>query len=263
MTKSMNTQVWNAEHYDARIGFVSELGRGLIEVLKPQAGERILDIGCGTGDLASEIAGFGAVCKGIDYSQEMVDQARVKYPQLVFEQADAQVYRLQPGEERYDAVFSNAALHWMKQPELAAGAVWEALKPGGRFVAEFGGKGNVGAIVGALEAELADDGIDGAGRNPWYFPSVGEYAAVLERQGFEVRGAQLYDRPTQLSDGEHGLAHWLKAFAGVHLEGLTEEQRSSLVCRCEDRLRRTLYRDGSWYADYRRIRVYAVKPARA
>ncbi|SDC04636.1 Ubiquinone/menaquinone biosynthesis C-methylase UbiE [Paenibacillus sp. UNCCL117] len=254
-------QQWNAQHYDQQIHFVSELGKGVVALLDPQPGERILDLGCGTGDLAEEISRSGAECAGIDYSQEMIDQAKVKYPKLTFRQADGEAFRLQPGEQPYDAVFSNAALHWMKRPERVAESVWLALKPGGRFVAEFGGSGNVQTIVQAICQEVEAYGIDWRARYPWYFPTIGEYASVLERQGFEVGYAQLYDRPTRLSDGEQGMRHWLNAFAGVFLEGLGPKNREEVIERCIRTMRPTLHNGEYWEADYRRIRIQAIKRA--
>ncbi|MGG2201549.1 MULTISPECIES: class I SAM-dependent methyltransferase [Paenibacillus] len=255
-------QQWNAEHYDKQIGFVSELGKGLIALLKAQAGERILDLGCGTGDLAYEIAQMGAHCVGIDYSQEMIDKARSKYPGVRFEQADGQAFRLKDGEQPYDAVFSNAALHWMKRPEQVAESVWLALRPGGRFVAEFGGAGNVETIFCAVRDTVKTYGIDAGERDPWYFPTIGEYASILENQGFQVGYAELYDRPTRLSDGEQGMRHWLKAFAGVFFEGLTEKEKEEAADRCVQLVKPVLYEGGQWMADYRRIRVHAMRPWR-
>ncbi|WP_159887513.1 class I SAM-dependent methyltransferase [Paenibacillus puerhi] len=261
MSNQTPSQQWNAQHYDQQINFVSELGKGVVTLLNPQPGERILDLGCGTGDLAKEISRSGAACVGFDYSQEMFDQAKVKYPEIPFRQEDGEAFRLQPGEQPFDAVFSNAALHWMKHPERVVEAVWLALKPGGRFVAEFGGAGNVQTIVEAICREVEAYGIDWRARYPWYFPTIGEYASILERQGFQVAYAQLYDRPTRLSDGEKGMHHWLKAFAGVFLEGLSPQQQEQALARSIQAMRPALYNGEYWEADYRRIRVYAVKPA--
>jgi trans-aconitate methyltransferase len=259
MTQTGTNHTWDAKHYDDRIGFVSRLGMGLIELLKPGQGERILDLGCGTGDLAQEISRSGAIVAGMDYSDEMIEAARRKYPALSFRVANAEQFRLEQDEQPYDAVFSNAALHWMLRPEKVISSVWHALRPGGRFVAEFGGSGNVSRIVKALTEQLDESGEDWKPRYPWYFPTVGEYAPLLEKHGFEVRYAELYDRPTPLGDGEDGMRNWLRAFAGSLLGGPDNERRETVIGRSIESLRPELYRSGEWFADYRRIRVAAVK----
>ncbi|MDF2838039.1 MAG: methyltransferase type 11 [Paenibacillus sp.] len=259
MAKTEGNQTWDAQHYDDRIGFVSRLGKGLIELLKPAQGERIIDLGCGTGDLAQEIGSLGATCVGLDYSADMIEAARRKYPGLSFRVANAEEFRLEQDEKPYDAVFSNAALHWMLRPEAVITSVRHALRPGGRFVAEFGGSGNVRRIVEALTTQLEGAGVDWKARYPWYFPTVGEYAPLLEKHGFEVRYAELYDRPTPLGDGEDGMRNWLQAFAGPLLEGLDPERKEHIVARCVRTLASELFRDGEWSADYRRIRVAAFK----
>ncbi|MFY0546135.1 class I SAM-dependent methyltransferase [Brevibacillus sp. H7] len=249
-------QQWNARLYDDNMQFVSQLGKGLLDWLGPAPGEAILDLGCGTGDLTNELAEAGAVPTGIDLSPAMIELAREKYPSLRFLVADAETYR---SEESFDGVFSNAALHWMKRPEAVIRTVRHALRPGGRFVAEFGGKGNVGSIVEAIEAVLAEVGIDAKGRNPWYFPSIGEYGALLEQNGFRLVRANHFDRPTQLSDGERGIRHWLDSFAGVFFQEMSLEQKERACERIAETLRSTLFQDGSWVADYKRIRILAVK----
>ncbi|GGO01153.1 class I SAM-dependent methyltransferase [Saccharibacillus kuerlensis] len=252
-------QKWDAKHYDEQIGYVSKHGMGLVELLQPQAGERIIDLGCGTGDLSEQIRQVGAYCAGMDYSPEMIEAAREKYPHGYFRVANAEEFRLDPGEQLYDAVFSNAALHWMKRPEAVIESIEKALRPGGRFVAEFGGSGNVGAIVQALTNELDRLGTDWEARFPWYFPSVGQYTPLLEKHGFEVRYAELYDRPTPLGSGGDGLNNWLQAFAGSLLAGIDPQQQAEIVANCASALEPSLYQNGEWIADYRRLRIVAVK----
>ncbi|MCR8633358.1 methyltransferase domain-containing protein [Paenibacillus radicis (ex Xue et al. 2023)] len=254
MEKPVN-QGWNAGLYDSKIGYVSRLGKGVVELLNPQPNERIIDLGCGTGDLTHVIAQLGASCIGIDESADMVGKARHKYPSISFEVMDGHEFRL---DKPVDAVFSNAALHWMKQPERVIESVRLALHEGGRFVAEFGGKRNVGRIYEAIAKVLGDYGIDAEERNPWYFPSVSEYSGLLEAQGFEVRWMELYDRPTELDDGEGGLEHWLDAFAGMFFAGLAEEPKREAYARCSKLLERELYNGQHWIADYRRLRFSAV-----
>ncbi|MGL4549654.1 MAG: class I SAM-dependent methyltransferase [Gemmataceae bacterium] len=227
---------WDAGLYDGKHDFVWRLGDSLVELLAPRPGERILDLGCGTGHLTAKIAEAGAEVVGLDPSAAMLATARQAYPRLTFVEGDARGFAL----GAFDAVFSNAALHWVRPPEAAVRAVAAALKPGGRFVAEFGGKGNVAAIAAAYGAGLPD----------WYFPGVAEYAALLEGHGLEVRFATLFDRPTPL-DGEAGLRDWVRQFAPAVPE--------AEYGRVEAAARHALWRDGRWVADYRRLRVVAVK----
>ncbi len=247
---------WNIDLYDSRHSFVWRYGRELLELLAPQQGERILDLGCGTGHLTHEIAQSGAEVVGIDASPEMVEQARRNYPDLRFEVADARDFAV---DKHFDAVFSNAVLHWVKPPEPVVGCVSRALKPGGRFVAEFGGKGNIRAVVDGIYRVLAAFGVGDADKfNPWYYPSVGEYASLLEAHGFEVAYAALFDRPTPLEAGDDAMRAWLEQFAGAFIDALPFDQRPAFLDRVVDEVWPTLYRDGVWYVDYRRLRVVAI-----
>ena len=226
------SMTWEPGLYDAVHSYVSDYGRSLVELLAAKPGERILDLGCGTGTLTHEIAQTGATVIGIDSSPEMIGEARRNYPKLEFRLADARSFR---SAERFDAVFSNAVLHWIQPAEEAVATVREALKPEGRLVAEFGGKDNISSIIEA------------AGFNPWYFPSIGEYAMLLEQNGLTVTSAALFDRPTAL-EGEDGLREWLTMF---FKPPLPEDE----VARIEAALRSKLYRDGVWYIDYKRLRI--------
>ncbi len=191
---------WNADLYDSKHSFVSRLGTDLVELLSPQSGEYVLDLGCGTGHLTHKIANSGAEVVGIDSASTMIDQARNHYPTLTFDVVDAKNLQF---TEQFDAVFSNAVLHWIKEPEKVVSGVWQALKPRGRFVVEFGGKGNVKAITTAIYIAIRTAGYSvDESLNPWYFPSIGEYGTLLEQQGLELTFATLFDRPTPLDDGE-------------------------------------------------------------
>lgn len=248
-------QSWDVSRYESRHDYVWKYGAALVELLAPQTGERILDLGCGAGQLTREIAQSGAYVLGIDSAPAMIAQARINYPHLHFLLVNATEYR---DWEPFDAVFSNAALHWMKPPEPVVSTIVHALKPGGRFVAEMGGRGNIDRVLGALRAELGDGPV--ARRNPWYFPSIGEYASILEEHGLNVEDAMLFPRPTRL-EGEHGLRDWLEMFAGVFLEGLAAAGRDALFEGMESRLAPTLHYDGAWHIDYRRLRIVARKNA--
>lgn len=254
----MSTNHWDASLYDARHGFVHEQAADLIDLLKPVAGERVLDVGCGTGHLTARIAAAGASVIGIDSSMEMIAEARRCYPVLQFEVADARDYR---APARCDAVFSNAALHWIRPAEAVARMVASALVPGGRFVAEFGGHGNVKQIVAAIQVAVGEAlGAEASDVNPWYFPSIAEYSSVLETAGLEVCFALLFDRPTRLGDGEQGMHHWLRMFAGPCFAELAEAEKDAVMAAAIERLRPSLFRDGQWTADYRRLRIVARKP---
>jgi trans-aconitate methyltransferase len=227
---------WDASLYESGFQFVWKFGEGVVSLLEPKPGERILDVGCGTGHLTAEIAASGATMVGIDSSPAMIAQARQNFPKLAFQLVDAADFHT---GEPFDAVFSNAALHWMPDPHRVAAAIARALKPGGRFVAEMGGKGNIAAIERAIRTDI---------RN--YFPSIPEYSSVLEANGFEVRAMVLFDRPTPLEGGENGLCEWIQTFRGDNSRPLEE---------VEAELRPLLFHDGRWVADYRRLRFTAVR----
>lgn len=249
---------WNTALYESKHAFVWQHGEALLELLAPQPGERILDLGCGTGQLTQKIAMTGADVRGIDYAPAMIEKARQNYPHLQFAIADASSFQV---DQPLDAVFSNAVLHWITEPDSAIHCIRQALKPGGRFVAEFGGKGNVKAIVEALYSALEENGYATSQEiSPWYFPSIGEYATRLEQQGFDVTYAILFERPTPLEGGNAGMANWIQMFATSFLSRLSAEQQTKVIQAVEDRLRPMLYQNGTWTADYRRIRVIGCTP---
>lgn len=250
----MSQNVWDAKLYDGRHSFVAKYGEELLELLAPKPGERILDLGCGTGDLTHKIADCGATVVGLDSSLDMIEAAHAKYPTLEFVLCDATNFAF---DEAFDAVFSNATLHWVKPPQHAVKCIARALKPRGRFVAEFGGAGNVANIADAIrDSRYAVTGEDHP--HDWYFPSIGEYAPILEARGLEVQAAWLFDRPTPL-EGADGMRNWLNMFGGGMLRGLATDVIDRVTAIAERTLMQTNYRDGQWFADYRRIRVVAVK----
>ena len=248
---------WNADSYTQKHAFVFEYGAGLVEVLAPQPGERVLDLGCGSGELTQEIARRGAAVVGLDASPEMLARAREQFPELDFRLGDAATFEL---PERFDAVFSNATLHWVTAAEAALGQLYRHLKPGGRLVAELGGQGNVGQIVAAVLRQLHGRGYAEAAAHWWYFPSVGEYAALLEKQGFRVRLAQHFDRETALADPESGLTDWMAQFGDQFFAGVRPADKAAVLAAVNAELRPVLFRDGQWRADYKRLRIVAEKP---
>lgn len=244
---------WDAKHYDDRHAFVWKFGASLVELLAPQAGETIVDLGCGTGHLTAEIARAGATVVGLDASPEMIAEARRTYHDVPFEVADVREFTV---PEPVDALFSNAVLHWVRPPEAAIRRFRAALKPGGRFVAEFGGHGNVQTIVETLRTALAEFNVDPQLIPHWYYPSIAEYTALLERAGFEPTFAQLFDRPTAL-DGPQGLRNWLTMFCRAAIDAVPSDRLESFFERIEATTRDRLLRDGVWHADYRRLRIVA------
>ena len=244
--------VWDPQRYQGEYSYVWKFGANLLELLQPRGGERILDVGCGPGQLTAEIAKSGAQVVGLDSSEEMLRQARQNFPELTFVRGDATGFRF---EDPFDAIFSNAALHWVKNAAAAVESIALALRPGGRFVAEFGGKDNVGSVQKAFRAvfgEVADE------RSPWFYPSIGEYAPLLEKYGLEVRQASLFDRPTPM-EGENAMDDWLRLFCASYLRDLAGESAEEKIRQLAAHLRPAQYRDGVWTLDYRRLRILAVK----
>jgi trans-aconitate 2-methyltransferase len=218
---------WNPELYQGNHSFVWNYGQDVLKLLAPQAGERILDLGCGTGQLTAEIARSGAEVVGVDSSPDMIRSAGNTYPDLRFEVAEASCLSF---SNEFDAVFSNAVLHWVRDQLGAASSVARALKPGGRFVFEMGGHGNIQHIWHAMVEALRAMGVDQPERlSPWFYPSVGEYATLLETQSLEVRYATLFDRPTALEGGDRGLASWLVMFGRFATDALPPERREEFV----------------------------------
>lgn len=248
------SQQWNAEDYAQNAAFVPALGEPVLELLATAPGERILDLGCGDGTLTKKLVSAGANVIGVDHSPEMIAASRALG--LDVRLADATAL---PFESEFDAVFTNATLHWVKaRPEAAVAGAFRALKPGGRFVGEFGGHGCVAAVVVALLAELERRGIsDGAGRIPWYFPTVEEFRVRLEETGFHPDYVALIPRPTPLPAG---MRAWLEIFANRFCEALPAGERDRYLNDVTARLAPVL-RDGQgrWTADYTRLRFQATR----
>jgi trans-aconitate methyltransferase len=252
---------WDAEAYDQAFAFVTAHGVGLVERLAPRPGERILDLGCGTGELTARIAEAGAAAIGLDADEAMVARARARFPGLRFVHADAEAFALPDGP--LDAVFSNAALHWMRRPAAVLAAVAAALRPGGRFVAEMGGAGNVAALEGALHAARAEAGLRSV-PSPWFFPSIAAYARLLEEAGLEPRAMALFDRPTRLEGrGAEAVAGWYRMFATPLVADLSVEDARAVIDAAAARALPALVHreaDGEGvFADYRRLRFEAVR----
>jgi len=246
---------WNPTLYDDRAAFVSDLATELVLWLRPREGESILDLGCGTGTLTAQIARQGARVIGVDYSPSMIESAREKYCDLAFEIADGQALSYTP---QFDAVFSNAALHWMPRATDVLRGVERALLPGGRFVAEFGGAGCVGTVIRAVSDILREWSIDPSPYLSWFFPSPGRYAGLLEESGLVVRELRYFERPTPVP-GQDGLSTWLSVFQANLMNDLGARW-PELCIKASERCHSALFHDGQWWLDYVRLRVVATKP---
>ena len=243
-------QVWRADQYATNARFVSDLGTPVVELLAPQPGERILDLGCGDGALTRCLVDLGCRVVGVDASADMVAAARAAG--IDARVADGHDLRFRA---EFDAAFSNAALHWMKEPARVVAGVRRALVPGGRFVGEFGGRANVATILGALDAALARRGIDAAPLSPFWFPDVGEYRTLLEAHGFSVQAIELFPRPTPLPGS---LVAWLETFAQPFSAALPASERAAFLGEVAEACRPALCdAAGRWQADYVRLRFAA------
>ena len=249
-------QRWDPERYRRWAPYVPELGRGVLDLLDLRPGERVLDLGCGDGELTAQIATRGCRVLGVDRSTDFVAAARQRGLSAL--QADA---RHLAGPElaagSFDAVFSNAVLHWIPDAAAVLAGVRRLLRPGGRFAGEFGGAGNIATVRDALHEALRRRGIDAAARDPWYFPTDGEYRRLLEAHGFEIAEIRLFPRPTPVPGT---LTEWLHTFAASFLDPLDSATRRQVEAEVSaataPALRGT---DGAWTVDYVRLRFRAVR----
>jgi trans-aconitate methyltransferase len=243
---------WNPQTYASNARFVSDLGEPLLQLLEPQPGDLILDLGCGDGALTEKIAGYGCAVVGVDSSLPQLKAAKDRGLQVAVMDGHQLSFR-----RKFDAVFTNAALHWMKQPESVVAGVASSLKPTGRFIGEFGGKGNVQRIRSALHAGLRRHAIDPTPIDPWYYPSPEEYSKLLLKAGFIVTCIQLIPRPTKLPGD---ILDWLEIFAQPFAQALAEPQRRIFLKGVRDELATCLRDgDGNWIADYVRLRFKATR----
>jgi SAM-dependent methyltransferase len=244
---AVSTSKWNSADY-AKVGaFVAALGGAALDLLDPQPGERVLDVGCGEGTLTKQIVERGATVLGVDNSPEMIAAARANCVDAVLMDAADM-----PFSAEFDAAFSNAALHWVLEKEQAARAIFRAVKPGGRFAGEMGGEGNLKALREALDDELIIRGYAPPIEASNWYASPEELAAVYEAAGFIGVDARLIERPTPL---EHGIAAWVTTFRKGWLDraGIPEEERAEIGTAVADRF-------GSDVADYVRLRFIMRKP---
>jgi trans-aconitate methyltransferase len=249
----MAKQTWDPQAYGQNAAFVHGLAGGVIEWLAAQPGERILDLGCGDGQLTQRLVAIGASVTGVDNSAEMVAAARMRGVDA--QEASAEALPYPPAS--FDAVFSNAALHWVRDQDAMMTEVHRVLKRGGRFVAEMGGHGNIAAIRVALMAVLARHGYGDREDGVNYYPTPEGYARRLVRHGFKVEQIALIPRPTPIA--ESGMAGWLRTFRRGVLESLPATLRDTVVEETAALLAPALRdEDGNWIADYIRLRFIAI-----
>jgi trans-aconitate methyltransferase len=252
---------WDATGYDAAFSFVTAYGADLLGLLDAQPGERVLDLGCGTGHQAADLAARGVTVVGVDSDEAMLEVARREHPEVVFVVADGQdgeaVARACGGA--VDAVLSNAALHWMPDQDAAIAAVAGVLRPGGRVVAELGGAGNVARLTAAIRAARADLGLDPDVASSWTFPTAAQTAARLESAGLRVELLQTFERPTPLSTTAAG---WARMFGAALLDGV--EDLGAFDAAVDEHAGALGLADGpgdtGWWADYVRLRFRARLP---
>lgn len=242
---------WNAENYRQGFSFVPSYGADVMQLLTVPQGSRVVDLGCGNGRLTAQLADAGYNVTGIDASESMLRLAREEYPSLRFEQGNAVTFHL---GEPADAIFSNAVLHWIDadQQEQMLHNVASNLRVGGEFVFEFGGYGCAEAVHRTLETIFKEHGR--VYPRVFYFPTIGEYAPLVERAGMRVEYAILFDRPTPQQDGRTA-ADWIRMFDVAPFAGIPEDETADIIAEADRRLEPRLCHDGTWYIDYVRIRM--------
>jgi len=247
----MGINKWDADKDNRHADFVSNLAFPVVDLLDPQENERVLDLGCGDGTLATEIEKFKTKVVAVDLSESMVEKTKEKGIEAYVMSATAL-----PFENEFDAVFSNAVLHWVKEPETAVVRIADSLKSGGRFIAEFGGYGNIRYLTEAMQEVFDMHKEYGECKIPWYFPKETEYKALLEANGFTVDYIELIPRPTMIDD----IANWLDIFANGIVSHLTQEQQNSFKQEVRTVLKPKIFDENDgWVADYVRLRLKATK----
>ena len=245
---------WDAQNYSKDFKFVHKYGEDVIELLQSPKGSRILDLGCGNGKLTIKLKEKGYNVTGIDDSEAMLNIARANYNNIEFKKDNVLTFKY----EAFDGIFSNAVLHWIdkeKQSDLLKN-IASNIKTGGEFVCEFGGIGCAETVHSTLRRIFNEKGFDY--KFNFYFPTIGEYAPLVENAGFSLRYAVLFDRPT-VQQGENGLENWIRMFNLLPFNGFSDNLTKEIINKACDELKPILYKDGKWFVDYVRIRLRAVK----
>ncbi len=246
---------WDATDYKENFSFVPAYGEAVIDLITKQPGSSVVDLGCGNGSLTNHIAERGYTVMGIDDSEEMLRLAKKEHPNLRFIRGNAVSFHL---DEKADVIFSNAVFHWIDekdQPTMLSN-ICRNLKPGGELVCEFGGSGCAEAVHGTLDQCFSERGLEY--RKVFYFPTIGQYAPMLEKAGFKIEYAALFDRPTP-QNGADGLANWIRMFVQKPFEKMEKELKEEIISDAVSRLRDRLYLNGCWIVDYVRIQFRAVR----
>ena len=243
---------WDSGLYDQQHSFVAEYGQDLLEFVPDDRAQKILDLGCGTGALTTQLAKQCAVVLGVDASPEMITKARETYPNLDFKVMDALAL---PFEHEWDVVFSNAVFHWISDHDRLLQRIQRALKPGGKLVCEFGAHANIATIEGAFNDALQE--FDRTYRSKFNFPTVAAFSGLLRKNGFSIDNIYDFDRPTLLKGAEQGLKHWARQFFAAELEVFTKEEQDKILNKMQLNVKDKLWNGQEWVADYRRLRVIA------
>lgn len=244
---------WDAKGYTKNFKFVHQYGEDVLNLLEIKKGMKVLDLGCGNGALTKKLAEMGADIIGMDASYDMLEVARVNYPELTFLQGDATKFTL---DQPVDIIFSNAVFHWINNQDDLLEHVANALNINGYLVCEFGGYGNIETIHSSLRKAFERRGLEY--QHNFYFPTIGEYSQILEKHNLKVTYATLFDRKTELL-GEDGMMDWIKMFVTQAFQNVERELAEEIRKEAVQNLRSKLYQDGVWYADYVRIRIKAQK----
>ena len=247
---------WNASDYQKNFSFVPSYGESVMELLTKPAGAFVVDLGCGNGSLTPRLAAKGYRVLGVDDSEAMLKLAGKDHPELTFCRGNAINFQL---EQKADAIFSNAVLHWIdaKDQQAMLNNVYQQLVPGGEFVCEFGGYGCAESVHSTLEQCFQERGL--VYPRVFFFPTIGQYAPMLEKAGFRVEFATLFDRPT-VQEGPDGLENWIRMFVKEPVRMVSEPVKEEIIRETVSRLRAKLWNGSQWIVDYVRIRLRAVRP---
>ncbi len=245
---------WDSNLYDEKHNFVAEYGKGLLEYIPDKPNQHILDLGCGTGTLTSQLCAYSDFVTGVDSSVDMIERAKLRYDNINFYVCDA-LYL--PFESEFDVVFSNAVFHWISDHNSLAQNIFKVLKSNGMLICEFGVDGNISTIDKVFKASCAEYGYEY--KSKFNFPTSDQFKNVLVNNGFSVDEIYSFDRPTPLSDGEKGLSNWMKQFYASELAELPKNAKNEIFANVENITKNKLWNGSQWIADYRRLRVIVRK----